>query len=169
MVDDTIASRLERLGIQLPPEPVMPANIEIPFKWVRISGRRALISGHTPLLPDGRIAGPLGRVGQEISLEEGYTAARNAAIAVLGSLKRALGDLERVSAWMSISGFLRAAPEFTKNSAVINGASDLIIQLYGKERGQHARTAIGVAELPLGSPVIIAAEVEIDGAGDTRT
>jgi enamine deaminase RidA (YjgF/YER057c/UK114 family) len=103
----------------------------------------------------------LGKVGTEVSLEEAYQAARLVALAMLGSLKRELGDLDRVTAWLRVHGMVNSAPGFTRQPAVINGFSDLIIELYGHEAGQHARSAVGMAELPFGIPVEIEAEVEI--------
>lgn len=94
-------------------------------------------------------------------MEEGYTAARLAGLSVLGSLKRELQDLDRVSAWLMVNGLVNVAPGFTETSAVINGFSDLVLELYGQDVGRHARTAIGAAMLPLNSPVIISAEVEV--------
>jgi enamine deaminase RidA (YjgF/YER057c/UK114 family) len=96
-----------------------------------------------------------------VSLEEAYQAARLVALAMLGSLKRELGDLDRVKAWLRVHGMVNSAPGFTRQPAVINGFSDLIIELYGHEAGQHARSAVGMAELPFGIPVEIEAEVEI--------
>jgi len=94
-------------------------------------------------------------------VEEAYQAARLIALAMLGSLKRELGDLDRVTAWLRVHGMVNSAPGFTRQPAVINGFSDLIIELYGHETGQHARSAVGMAELPFGIPVEIEAEVEI--------
>jgi enamine deaminase RidA (YjgF/YER057c/UK114 family) len=96
-----------------------------------------------------------------VSPEEAYQAARLVALAMLGSLKRELGDLDRVSAWLRVHGMVNSAPGFTHQPAVINGFSDLILELYGNEAGQHARSAVGMAELPFGIPVEIEAEIEI--------
>jgi enamine deaminase RidA (YjgF/YER057c/UK114 family) len=100
-------------------------------------------------------------VGAEVSVEQAYQAARLTALAVLGSLKRALGDLDRVTAWLRVFGMVNSAPGFTQQPNVINGFSDLIIEVYGPEAGDHARSAVGMAELPLGLPVEIEAEVEV--------
>jgi enamine deaminase RidA (YjgF/YER057c/UK114 family) len=128
---------------------------------VRVRGNRAYISGHAPLNLDGSLAQPLGKVGAEVSAEEAYHAARLVALSILGSLKRTLGDLDRVTAWLRVHGMVNSAPGFTRQPAVINGFSDLIIELYGAEAGQHARSAVGMAELPFSIPVEIEAEVEI--------
>src|SRR5205807_4380816 len=155
-----IEAKLEALGLTLPEVFTPPAGTILPFSWVRVRGNRAYISGHAPLNPDGSLAQPLGRVGAEVSLEEAYQAARLIALSMLGSLKRELGDLDRVT-WLRVYGMVRSAPGFTRQPAVINGFSDLIIELYGNEAGQHARSAVGMAELPFGIPVEIEAEVEI--------
>jgi len=156
-----IEAKLEALGLTLPELFAPPAGTYLPFSWVRVRGNRAYISGHTAQNPDGSLAQPLGKVGAEVSLDEAYQSARLIALAMLGSLKRELGDLDRVTAWLRVHGMVNSAPGFTRQPAVINGFSDLIIELYGKEAGQHARSAVGMAELPFGIPVEIEAEVEI--------
>src|SRR5205814_1447080 len=115
--------------------------------------------------PDGSVAGPLGKVGAEVSLDKAYQAARLTALSMLGSLKRELGDLDRVTAWLRVFGMVHSSPGFQRQPQVINGFSDLILELYGPERGRHARSAVGMAELPFGIPVEIEAEVEIDRRG----
>ena len=96
-----------------------------------------------------------------MSPEQGYEAARLTALAILASLKRELGDLDRVTAWLKVFGIVNAAPGFAEQPNVINGFSDLILGVYGPEAGDHARSAVGRAELPLGLPEEIEAEVEI--------
>src|SRR5262249_37201516 len=135
--------------------------MRLPFAFVRVHGNRAFISGHGPQNPDGSLAQPLGKVGSDLTVEEGYQAARLVALTILGSLKRTLGDLDRVTAWLRVFGMVNSAPGFTQQPSVINGFSDLILELYGPEAGQHARSAVGMAELPAGIPVEIEAEVEI--------
>ena len=98
-------------------------------------------------------------------MDEGYQAARIVALSILSSLKRTLRDLDRVTAWLRVFGMVNSAPGFDRQPAVINGFSDLILELYGPEVGQHARSAVGMAELPFGIPVEIEAEVEIQPAG----
>ena len=112
--------------------------------------------------PDGTLAMPLGKVGRELTIEQGYAAARLTALAILGSLKRALGDLDRVVAWGRVFGMVNSAPGFNRQPSVINGFSDLILELYGPEAGAHARSAVGMAELPFDIPVEIEGEVEVD-------
>ena len=144
------------------PEPIkVPPGLVLPFAWVRVRGDRAYVSGHVPVNPDGSAAGPIGKVGAGVSEEQGYEAARLTALSILGDLKRTLEDLDRVGAWLRVLGMANSAPGFGRQPNVINGFSDLILELYGPNAGDHARSAVGMAELPLGMPVEIEAEVEI--------
>lgn len=155
-----IESRLEALGLTLPSAIRLPPNVALSFPWVRLDGERAIISGHGPLAPDGTM-GPLGRIGADLSPEDGYQAAKLTGLAMLASLKAKLGDLDRIRCWLRVFGMVNADPAFNRYPAVINGFSDLIVTLYGEERGAHARSAIGVAGLPFGLPVEIEAEVAL--------
>lgn len=156
-----IEAKLEALGLVLPEPMQAPPGMKLPFASVRVRGNRAFISGVGPLNPDGSLAQPLGKVGAQVTLEQGYHAARLTGLAILGNLKRELGDLDRVTAWLRVFGMVNAAPGFTQTPSVINGFSDLILELYGPEVGAHARSAVGMAELPVSIPVEIEAEVEI--------
>jgi enamine deaminase RidA (YjgF/YER057c/UK114 family) len=100
-------------------------------------------------------------VGRELTAEQGYAAARLVALSILGSLQRALGDLDRVVAWTRVFGMVNSAPDFNEQPSVINGCSDLILDLYGADAGAHARSAVGLAELPFNIPVEIEGEVQI--------
>jgi enamine deaminase RidA (YjgF/YER057c/UK114 family) len=157
-----IEARLEELGLVLPAPMQTPAGMRLPFSWVRVRGNRAYISGHIAVNPDGSIAQPLGKVGAEVSAEEGYQSARGVALAHLASLKRALGNLDRVTAWLRVFAMVNAAPDFNQTPLVTNGYSDLILELFGPEVGMHARSSIGM-QIPLNAPVNCEAEVEIDG------
>jgi enamine deaminase RidA (YjgF/YER057c/UK114 family) len=157
-----IEQRLADLGLELPQPMKLPPNVTLPFPWVRVVGNRALISGHGPLLPDGSLPPVRGKVGAEVTPEQAYDAARSTALAILSSLRRELGDLDRVTAWVHVLGMVNTAPGFTQTPAVINGFSDLILQLWGTEAGSHARSAVGLAELPFSIPVEIEGEVLID-------
>lgn len=157
-----IEERLRTHGLTLPPPMQPPPGIVLPFQFVRVVGRRALISGHGPQNADGSFARPLGKVGREVSLERGYTAARLTALSILGSLKRALGDLDRIAAWTRVFGMVNSAPGFNNQPSVINGFSDLILEIFGHEVGAHSRSAVGLAELPFDIPVEIEGEVELD-------
>jgi enamine deaminase RidA (YjgF/YER057c/UK114 family) len=156
-----IEAKLAALGLTLPAPLQPPGNLIIPFAWVRIQGDRAIVAGHGPLQADGTLATPLGKVGAEVSEAEAYQSARLVALAILGSLQRALGDLDRVTAWLRVFGMVNSAPGFVRQPHVINGFSDLIVELYGPEIGTHARSAVGLAELPFNIPVEIEAEVTI--------
>ncbi len=158
---DLIESRLRARGLALP-GPVAAPGVRLPFAFVRVRGNRAFISGHGPQNQDGSMAPPLGKLGRELSVEQGYQAARLTALSILGSLKRELGELDRVLAWLRVFGMVASAPGFAQQPAVINGCSDLILDLYGPEAGRHSRSAVGMAELPFNIPVEIEAEVEID-------
>lgn len=158
----TVAETLASKGLVLPQPFKTPPGLVLPFVSVRVMGRRATVSGHLPLLDDGSLAEPLGKVGREVSLEQGVAAARRVGLTMLGSLQRELGDLERITSWVKLFGMVNAAPGFTQTSVVINGCSELMVELFGRPRGLHSRSAIGVAELPFNVPVEIEGEVEID-------
>jgi enamine deaminase RidA (YjgF/YER057c/UK114 family) len=156
-----IEQKLSELGLTLPAPLQLPPGVTLPFPWVRVVGTRALISGHGPTEVDGSLAPPFGKVGGEVSLEQANASARLTALAILGSLKRELGDLDRIAAWLRIFGMVNSAPGFNKQPLVINGFTDLIIGVFGPEKGAHARSAVGMAELPFNMPVEIEAEVEL--------
>jgi len=153
--------RLAALGLVLPPAFAPPPGVILPFVNVRLIGNRGVIAGHGPQSPDGALAQPFGKVGRELTLEQGYAAAKLTALSMLGSLQRTLGDLDRIAHWVRIFGMVNSAPGFNKQPAVINGFSDLILELWGPEAGAHARSAVGMAELPFGMPVEIEGEVQI--------
>lgn len=154
-------ARIRELGLVLPPPLQVPAGVVLPFAVVRVVGQRAVISGHGPQAPDGTLAAPLGKVGAEVSPDQAHAAARLVALAMLGSLRRSLGDLDRITAWVRVFGMVNAAPGFTGLPGVINGFSAVILDVFGPETGQHARSAVGVAELPWHIPVEVEAEVLI--------
>ena len=156
-----VEERLRALGLSIPPPAQPPPGIVLPFQFVRIVGNRALISGHGPQSPNGWFTEPLGKLGREVTLEQGYIAARLTALSMLGSLKRALGDLDRIAAWTRVFGMVNSAPGFNRQPSVINGFSDLILELFGPGVGAHSRSAVGMAELPFNIPVEIEGEVEL--------
>ena len=122
----------------------VPPSLRLPFAWVRVRGNQAYISGHIALNPDGSVAQPLGKVGAEVSAEEGYQSARRVAPAHLASLERALGHLDRVTTWLRVFAMVNVAPGFNQTPLVTNGYSDLILELYGPEVGMHARSSSGM-------------------------
>ena len=144
-----INSKLREKGIVLPDAPPPAANY-IPFVKV---DKLVFISGQVSQSEEGFIKGVL---GQDLNVEQGYDAARHCAISLLAQLKNAVnGDLNRMARVVKLGGFVNSAPGFIEQPSVINGASDLLVELFG-EKGRHARTAVG-ANLPLG------VAVEIDG------
>ncbi len=155
---DNPSARLRALGLRLP-APMPMGNL--PFKLVRVYGDRAYLSGHVPIAHNGTLARPRGKVGASLNEDEGYQAARRAALSMLSSLQAALGTIDKVDCWLRVFGMVNAAPGFNNLSAVINGASDIIVDVYGAERGAHARSAVGMAELPFGVAVEIEAEVVV--------
>ena len=153
--------KIQELNLILPEPIKLPLNVEMQFSWVRISGNRVFISGHIALNADGSVSEVTGKVGGEVTVEQGYEAARQTGLAILSSLKRELGTLNKITAWLRVFGMVNVEPGFVKTPLVINGFSDLILDVFGKEIGDHARSAVGMAELPFGAPVEIEAEVEI--------
>ena len=156
-----IEKKLAAEGLVLPAPIQLPPNVKLAFPWTRRHGDRVILSGHGPLLPDGSLAPPFGKVGAEVTPEDAYRAARLTGLAMLASLKALLGDLDRVGAWLRVFGMVNTSPGYTGYPMVINGFSDLVVSLYGEDRGRHARSAIGVAGLPFGLPVEIEAEIAV--------
>jgi len=156
-----IEERLRELGLTLPPAVKVPGGLVLPFQFVRVVGRRAFIAGHGPQGPDGALAPPFGKVGRDLTVEQGYAAARLTALAILGSLKRTLGDLDRIAAWGRVFGMVNSAPGFNQQPRVINGFSDLILELFGAQIGAHSRSAVGMAELPFDMALEIEGELEL--------
>jgi enamine deaminase RidA (YjgF/YER057c/UK114 family) len=153
-----IEQRLEELGLALPAVFSPPPGVEFRFDLVRVSGGNAYVSGHGPL--DGSEVLMQGKVGADVTPEQGYEAARLTALSVFASLQRELGDLERATRWVKVLGLVNCAPGFSATPGVVNGFSDLVRELWG-DAGHHARSAIGVAELPFDIPVEAEAIVEV--------
>ncbi len=153
-----VADKLAALELELPAPPGAPPGVVLPFKWVRVSGPYAYASGHGPL--DGTDVLVRGKVGADVSPERGYEAARLTALSMLASLERELGDLDRVTGWVKLLGLVNCAPGFSATPGVINGFTDLVIELWG-DAGRHARSAIGAAELPFEMSVEVEAIVEV--------
>jgi enamine deaminase RidA (YjgF/YER057c/UK114 family) len=125
----------------------------------RRSAGLLFLSGHL-----GKRDGQLvrGRVGGDIDRDQAYALARAAATDILASALAALGSLDSITGVVQVTGFVNSAPGFTEQPAVVNGASDLLVDVFGEERGRHARSSVGVAELPLGAAVEIEAIFEVD-------
>lgn len=157
----SITERISQLGLSLPSPMEIPAGVSLPFSPVRVIGKRVLISGHGPQNPDGSLTGLFGVVGDDMDEATAYSAARLTALSMLASLQRTLGSLDLIAQWVRIFGMVRSAPGFHRQPNVINGCSDLLLSIWGPERGQHARSAVGMAELPFGIPVEIEGELEL--------
>ena len=149
-----IETRLVKLGLTLP-EPPTPVGA---YLLARRTGDLLFLSGTTCYTEDGLLY--IGRVGGELTLEQGYAAARQTMLNLLSVARAELGDLDRVECVVKLNGYVNSTPDFTRQPEVINGASDLLVQLYA-ERGRHARTSIGVNILPNNIPVEIEMVVQI--------
>ncbi len=156
-----IESRLQQLGLVLPAPLLAPPGVVLRFPWVRVVGRRVFVSGHAATNADGSLAMPRGKVGRDLRIDEAEESARLAGLAILGSLHRTLGNLDRIGAWCRVLGMVNVAPGFNAMPAVINGFSNLILDVFGDRIGQHARSAVGMAELPFDIAVEIEAELEL--------
>jgi len=153
----TVEERIAELGLVIPATTAPVAN----YVSTRRSGNLLFVSGHLGKR-DGAVV--TGTVGDGVDTQTAYELARLAALDVLGTIRAAAGSLDDV-VFVKLTGFVHSAPGFTEQSAVINGASDLFVQVLGSERGAHARSAIGVAQLPLDAAVEVEAIVEITSVG----
>jgi enamine deaminase RidA (YjgF/YER057c/UK114 family) len=151
----TIEAKLEEMGFRLPAPLVPPGN----FQLVKVHAGLAYIAGHGPF--DGAKLLVQGLVGRDLTVDEAYDAARLTALSILASLKAELGDLDRVTQWLRAVGYVHCAPGFGQNTAVVNGFSDLIVELWG-DAGRHARSAPGQGPSPLNVPIIVDAIVAIE-------
>ncbi|SFM68260.1 RidA family protein [Shimia aestuarii] len=156
-----IEKRLQALGLALPAATRLPEGLHLPFSLVNVRGNRVLISGHPKSNADGSIGGPFGQLGAELTTQQGYDAAREIALAVLANVKAEIGDLSRITGWTRVFGMVNSAPGFCEQHLVINGFSDLILEVFGPDVGRHARSAIGTAGLPMNFAIEIEAELDI--------
>ena len=154
----SVEQRLIDLGLELP-QPMKTDTL--PFDLVRADGNHLYLSGHVPTDLTGKVSQPFGKVGADVSEDEAYRIAAQIALGLCASIKAYIGDLDRVEKWLRIFGMVNAAPGFTNIPAVINGCSDTVLAVFGKDVGAHARSAVGMAELPFSVPVEIEAEVRI--------
>ncbi|MEA4884666.1 MAG: RidA family protein [Clostridia bacterium] len=148
-----INERIQSLGFQLPPTPT-PAGAYVPGV---IAGSLCFVSGQTGTI-DGRLVYS-GKLGAGVTIEDGYRSAQIAVLNCLAEAEAVMGDLESIKRIVKVTGFVASAPGFDQQPKVVNGASDLLVQLFG-DRGRHARSAVGVAELPFGAPVEVELIVE---------
>jgi len=150
----TFDRKLEELGIELP-VPAAPIANYVPF--VR-SGRLLFVSGQICLVDGALVA--TGKLGSQVTVEQGQAAARTCAVNVLAQVKAALGDLDKVVRVVRLGGFINSAPDFLDGPKVMNGASDLMVAVFG-EKGRHARTTVGVAVLPADAAVEVEGTFEV--------
>jgi enamine deaminase RidA (YjgF/YER057c/UK114 family) len=148
--------RIKQLGIQLPPAPA-PQGV---YKPLLIDGKHVYVSGHGPLLDDGRSI--KGRVGVDLNLDEGKAAARQVGLCILATLKTNLGSLDNVKRVIKVFGMVHSAPDFEQHPYVINGCSELFSEIWGQEDGIGVRSAVGMGSLPGNIPVEIEALFELD-------
>ena len=143
-----IEARLEELGLVLPAPMKPPGNFEL----VKVHDGIAYVAGHPAI--DGSTILVEGVVGRDLTVEEGYRAARLTGLSILASLRYTLGDLDRIEEWLRAVGYVQTAPGFHQNAQVVNGFSDLIVELWG-DAGRHARSAPGQGPSPLNVPIIV--------------
>jgi enamine deaminase RidA (YjgF/YER057c/UK114 family) len=149
MPQSTAEMNLRRLGLELPAVPVPVAN----YVGAVVAGDLLFLAGHVPMAA-GKIAYP-GKVGANVSVEEAYQAARLTGLNLLATTRRELGSLDKVKRVVKVLGMVNAAPGFLELPRVMNGFSDLVVDVFGTEIGRHARSAVGVSDLPLNAPVEI--------------
>jgi enamine deaminase RidA (YjgF/YER057c/UK114 family) len=154
-----IEHRLSELGLTLPAPMTAPTGLTFNFQSVKVHDGLAYIAGHGPF--DGATPLMQGLVGRDLTVEQGCEAARLTGLSILASLKQELGDLDRVTQWIRAVGYVHCAEGFDQNAAVVNGFSDLIVELWG-EAGRHARSAPGQGPSPLNIPIIVDAIAAAD-------
>ncbi len=158
MADGLIEQRLAELGIVLPPTFGAPPGMN--FLTAVQVGELVFLAGHGPTGPDGKLAFQ-GKVGAEVSVEQGYQAARVTGLNLLATLQKELGSLDRVVKLVKVLGMVNAVDDFGKQPQVINGASDLFVEVFGEQIGKHARSAVGMSGLPNNMPVEIEMIVQV--------
>jgi enamine deaminase RidA (YjgF/YER057c/UK114 family) len=154
-----VAARLAERGLAIPPAQVIPPGVRLTYRRVVRWENVAYIAGHGPTHGEGW-GSKLGKVGHDVTIEEAVAAAQLTALNVLGTIRRELGDLDGIACWLKINGYVNAVDGFTEHATVINGFSDLILDLYGIDR-LAARTSVGVPHLPFDMPVEVDAIVAL--------
>ena len=153
---------MQELGYELTEAMQLPPGFEILLSMVKVIDKRVIVSGHGALNADGSIATHLmGQVGDTISVEQAQEAAKLTALAMVGTLKRELGELSRIKSWVKVLGMVNSAPGFVGQTPVIDGFSRTIIEIFGKESGMACRSAVGMAALPMNLSVEVEAELEL--------
>jgi len=152
-----VEKRLKKLGIELP----KPTNPLGSYVNAVQTGNLLYLAGKGPGMPGKPL--PVGKVGRDFTVEQAYQHARSTGLSLISAMKAELGDLDRVKRFVKVLGMVNAVPEFGNQPEVINGCSDLFIEVFG-ERGRHARSAVGMGSLPRGIPVEVEVIVEIEDA-----
>jgi enamine deaminase RidA (YjgF/YER057c/UK114 family) len=152
-----IEKKLREMGLELPPAPVPGGNY---VETVR-TGNFLFVAGHVPRMPDGSLLHP-GKLGREVTVEQGYQAAQRTALNCLSSVKAAIGDLDKVKRFIKLLCMVNSADRFGDQPKVANGASDLLVKLYG-DRGRHTRSAVGMGGLPNNCCIEIEMMLEVEG------
>ena len=153
--------RIKELGYVLAAPLPLPPGMDVPLSFIKVIDKRVLVSGHGPQEADGSIAQPLGQLGTDLTTEQGVEAAHKTALAMLGTIQREIGDLGKIKQWVKVLGMVNSAPGFIDQTPVINGFSNTIIEIFGKDCGMATRSAVGMAGLPFGIPVEVEAELEL--------
>jgi enamine deaminase RidA (YjgF/YER057c/UK114 family) len=157
----TPEDRLAALGLVLPAPAILPEGVHIPFSLINRRGDRVFVSGHPRQAADGRVNGAFGQVGRDLTTAEAQEAARDIGLGVLANLRAELGALSRITGWGRVFGMVNSAPGYAEQHLVMNGFSDLVIDVFGPEIGRHARSAVGMAGMPMNFALEIEAEVLI--------
>ena len=155
----SIREKLEAKGWEIPPAQIPPPGVRLTYRRTARFGDVVYVAGHGPTFGDGW-GSALGQVGDAVSIEEATAAAQLTALNVLGTIEREIGSLDDVECWLKVNGYVNAVPWFTEHAQVINGFSDVILELYGYEK-LAARTSVGVPHLPFGMPVEVDASLAI--------
>ena len=154
--------KIIELGLKLPDPIKLPPNLELPFSFINLRGNRVLISGHPRQDKDGSINGPYGQVGTNLTTEQAKLAGKEIGLSILANIKQEIGDLSRITNWVRVFGMVNSAPGYDEQHIVINGFSELILEVFGTNIGKHSRSAIGVAGLPMNLAIEIEGEVLIE-------
>ncbi|MEM7270001.1 MAG: RidA family protein [Pseudomonadota bacterium] len=155
----TPEERLQQLGLTLPPPITIPEGVHLPFAFINVVGDRLLFSGHPKTSAEGGIGGPYGVLGGDMTTEQGYEDAKAVGLSVLANIKAEIGELSTITRWTRVFGMVTSSAGYSEQHLVVNGFSDLVVEVFGDEVGRHARSAIGVAGLPMGFAMEIEGEV----------
>ncbi len=153
----TICDKLKERGLAIPPGQVVPAGVQLTYRRLARSGNLLYIAGHGPTIGDRW--GYLGKIGRDLTIDDGVAAAQLTALNVLGTIERELGQLDGIAQWLKVTGYVNAIDGFTEQARVVNGFSDLLLDLYGPDK-IATRSSVGVPDLPFGMPVEVDAIVE---------